>query len=93
LYYQVASPRTRQVEYAHLDEVTHLLKSVRLTYVCGRPWKDSGLSPLQVPIAIHKTASWRSFSAKSVAHRERIMGEMLALGIETRIDRPDDIDE
>jgi hypothetical protein len=91
LYYRVASQRTRQVEYAHIDEVTDLLKRMDLSYFCGRPWKDSGLSPLRVPIAIRKTAAWRSYCAKSVAHREKIIGEMLALGIETKVEKPEEI--
>jgi hypothetical protein len=93
LYYRVASQRTRQVEYARIDEITDLLKRMDLSYVCGRPWKDSGLSPLQVPIAIRKTAAWQSHDAKSVVQREKIMGEMLALGIETKIEKPEEIDD
>ncbi|HEY7330658.1 MAG TPA: hypothetical protein VH592_23665 [Gemmataceae bacterium] len=90
LYYRVSSQATKQVEYARIEEIKNLLKSVNLTYVCGRPWKNSGLSPLRVPIAIHKTGSWRSFDARSVARRDQIVSEMTSLGIETISDKPED---
>jgi hypothetical protein len=93
LYYRVVSQTTKQIEYARIDEVTRFLRSIDLSYVRGRPYKDSGLSPLWIPIAINKTTSWQTYDAKSVAHRDRIKSKMLALGIETRIDKPEEIDD
>jgi len=93
LYYRVASQTTKQIEYARIDEVTRFLRSIDLSYVRGRPYKDSGLSPLWVPISINKNASWQIVGAKSLAHRDRIMNKMSALGIETRILKSEDMDD
>jgi hypothetical protein len=93
LYYRVAWQTTKQIEYAHIDEVTDFLQSIRLSYIRGIPYHDSGLSPWCVPIAICKTSSWQSYVAKSVAHRERMLRTMSAMGIETRIEEPEEVDD
>ena len=92
LYYRVALQPTKQVDYDHIDEIKILLKCMKLSYVGGRPWKDSGLGPRRVPIAIHKTESWRSYDAKNVAQRRQLMNKLTSLGIESTIEKPEDFD-
>jgi hypothetical protein len=56
LYYRVAWQTTQQIEYARIDEVTNFVQGIRLSYIRGLPYHDSGLSPWWVPIAICKTS-------------------------------------
>ncbi len=93
VYYRVAAQRTRQIEYDRIDEVKHLLKSMNLSYVCGQPWKDSGLSPLRVSIAIHRAGSWRCYRTRDTFQQLRIMSNLVALGIEAKSEKPKEIDE
>ena len=92
LYYRVSAQRCRQVEYARIDEVTTYLRSLHISYVRGREYKDSGLSPLRVPLAL-KPIPWTSYDVKNVGHRDRVVSKMADLGIETATARPDDIDD
>lgn len=93
LIFRVASQCTRQVEYDKIDEVLNFLKILKLTYRRGSSYKDRPLGPQYVPIVIHRTPSWRSYDAKSLTHRERIMSKMLALGIEARGEKPEEGDD
>jgi hypothetical protein len=92
LYYRVPEELTRQIPYASFDETASFLKRLHLTYQTGPSWKDSGLSPRYVPTLI-RVASWQCCGAKSEGQRERLQSKMIALGIQTSTDKPDDLDE
>ena len=73
LFFRVGSQRVKQVEDNDIEEVIRLLRSLKLSYARGPSYKDRPLGPRYVPIAIHKTPSWRTYEAKNVIHRDKLM--------------------
>ncbi len=93
LFYRVASQRARQLQDDQIEETVNFLAKLQLSYLRGPSYRDRLRGALYVPVAIRKSASWRIYEAKTVAHRERIMSKMLALGIEATVEQPEGIDD
>jgi hypothetical protein len=92
LYFRVAKQQTKQLKYDRIKEVRQFLKSAHLSCVCGELYRNNRLDTRWVAITIFQTG-WRSYLAKDQVHRGKIISKMSELGIETSLDKPEDLDD